>query len=625
SRTTSEVNYKFIRYSGKERDVTGLYYYGVRYYQPWIGRWINPDPGGTVDGQNLYCMVGNNPSTDVDQTGLAKKKRSKDEQGLPESKIARMSGPTASASSGPAPGNQDLGPLSLDIPESSTFGPSTSASSGEQGRREDLLKLLRSPIPAPPPLSEEEKAIRMKSPLLYDLLHASGSSGASGLWTSATQGRDAANQMREITELLPARTGQPNTPIDRSISSLGRESRGYVDEWAKGLSSGRCLVLPRTGGWCTPSVALTAQEQAEEPFRATEETFLHGTAAVVETLAAMIRVHVATDELVDIAPVPPGTGNTVVYGNSMLKEFEDAFSPNSLPPVRPDLENEIEGAMSKLCLDAFEHAGIEGVISTDLSEQDIDYDFADRAKGYAFAVYATERAAYIIPGVVNLNVGLSDMPWYKGRGPLFRRMKVKEKQTGKEVTRSVYLKPKTDGQIKEFIKWVNTRLEENGHLPLHAVLEKRFKDFCGRDTTAEDFPPHHKYEPACNREMPALAGVMGTHAETILYNRLLTEIFKDYHGADLEKKEHLANKLFLKYIGVFTMQLLNAKKRVESGIVPFPLFAPCIGCKTMMGPGGMAFQYARIAKSFAENQKDILSVPFDQRNDYLKGKYGFLR
>nr|WP_255701972.1 RHS repeat-associated core domain-containing protein [Bordetella sp. LUAb4] len=70
SRSNSEAKYKYIRYSGKERDATGLYYYGLRYYQPWIGRWVNPDPAGTVDGQNLYCMVRNNPVTSQDRTGM---------------------------------------------------------------------------------------------------------------------------------------------------------------------------------------------------------------------------------------------------------------------------------------------------------------------------------------------------------------------------------------------------------------------------------------------------------------------------------------------------------------------------------------------------------------------------
>ncbi|MGV8888216.1 MAG: RHS repeat domain-containing protein [Pseudomonas sp.] len=64
-----EVSYKVIRYSGKERDATGLYYYGLRYYVPWLQRWLNPDPKGFVDGPNLYQMVVNSPMTYVDSDG----------------------------------------------------------------------------------------------------------------------------------------------------------------------------------------------------------------------------------------------------------------------------------------------------------------------------------------------------------------------------------------------------------------------------------------------------------------------------------------------------------------------------------------------------------------------------
>ncbi|MGL6242920.1 RHS repeat-associated core domain-containing protein, partial [Pseudomonas sp.] len=64
-----DVDYKTFRYSGKERDATGLYYYGLRYYVPWLFRWLNPDPKGFIDGPNLYQMVGNNPMTYVDSDG----------------------------------------------------------------------------------------------------------------------------------------------------------------------------------------------------------------------------------------------------------------------------------------------------------------------------------------------------------------------------------------------------------------------------------------------------------------------------------------------------------------------------------------------------------------------------
>ncbi|WP_309491402.1 RHS repeat-associated core domain-containing protein [Trinickia mobilis] len=70
ARSESEAKYKTVRYSGKERDGTGLYYYGYRYYAPWLGRWLNPDPAGSVDGLNLFRMVRNNPLRFKDNAGL---------------------------------------------------------------------------------------------------------------------------------------------------------------------------------------------------------------------------------------------------------------------------------------------------------------------------------------------------------------------------------------------------------------------------------------------------------------------------------------------------------------------------------------------------------------------------
>ncbi|MDQ3204344.1 MAG: RHS repeat-associated core domain-containing protein, partial [Pseudomonadota bacterium] len=65
-----EARYKTIRYSGKERDASGLYYYDFRYYAPWMMRWICPDPAGPIDGLNLYAMVQNNPMRYRDLNGL---------------------------------------------------------------------------------------------------------------------------------------------------------------------------------------------------------------------------------------------------------------------------------------------------------------------------------------------------------------------------------------------------------------------------------------------------------------------------------------------------------------------------------------------------------------------------
>lgn len=69
ARNTVEARYRTVRYSGRERDATGLYYYGLRYYAPWLLRWVSADPGGEVDGLNLYAMVGNNPVNLIDVDG----------------------------------------------------------------------------------------------------------------------------------------------------------------------------------------------------------------------------------------------------------------------------------------------------------------------------------------------------------------------------------------------------------------------------------------------------------------------------------------------------------------------------------------------------------------------------
>lgn len=68
---SSELSYRTLRYSGKERDATGLYYYGLRYYMPWLQRWLNTDPAGVIDGLNLYSMVRNNPVRYADALGLS--------------------------------------------------------------------------------------------------------------------------------------------------------------------------------------------------------------------------------------------------------------------------------------------------------------------------------------------------------------------------------------------------------------------------------------------------------------------------------------------------------------------------------------------------------------------------
>ncbi|MFT5876157.1 MAG: RHS repeat-associated protein [Clostridium sp.] len=70
AKSGTDLSLKRYRFTNKERDdETGLYYFGVRYYAAWLGRWTSSDPGGFVDGLNLYVYVRNNPVMLVDAEG----------------------------------------------------------------------------------------------------------------------------------------------------------------------------------------------------------------------------------------------------------------------------------------------------------------------------------------------------------------------------------------------------------------------------------------------------------------------------------------------------------------------------------------------------------------------------
>lgn len=61
---------KRYRYTGMERDEeSGLEYHSARYYLPWLGRWVSVDPGGLVDGTNLFLYSRGNPVVSRDLSG----------------------------------------------------------------------------------------------------------------------------------------------------------------------------------------------------------------------------------------------------------------------------------------------------------------------------------------------------------------------------------------------------------------------------------------------------------------------------------------------------------------------------------------------------------------------------
>jgi RHS repeat-associated protein len=71
--TTGTPSGNTFRFTGREHDGTGLYYYRARYYDPTRSRFISEDPIGLAGGDlNLFARVGNNPLNWIDPLGLAR-------------------------------------------------------------------------------------------------------------------------------------------------------------------------------------------------------------------------------------------------------------------------------------------------------------------------------------------------------------------------------------------------------------------------------------------------------------------------------------------------------------------------------------------------------------------------
>jgi RHS repeat-associated protein len=68
--TVAGSSWERMRYTGREQDPHGFYYYRGRYYDPVRSRFLSDDPIGFAGGDpNLYAYVGNDPLNFVDPTG----------------------------------------------------------------------------------------------------------------------------------------------------------------------------------------------------------------------------------------------------------------------------------------------------------------------------------------------------------------------------------------------------------------------------------------------------------------------------------------------------------------------------------------------------------------------------
>lgn len=72
---TGSASTNSYKYTGREDDGTGLYYYRARYYQPRLQRFIAEDPIGLLGGDaNLYAYVKNSPTMFLDSLGLVQQR-----------------------------------------------------------------------------------------------------------------------------------------------------------------------------------------------------------------------------------------------------------------------------------------------------------------------------------------------------------------------------------------------------------------------------------------------------------------------------------------------------------------------------------------------------------------------
>lgn len=69
-RETSSTNPSNPWRFASKRSEEGLFFFGLRFYDPELGRWLTPDPSGFTDGPNLYAYVLNNPTNRLDVFGL---------------------------------------------------------------------------------------------------------------------------------------------------------------------------------------------------------------------------------------------------------------------------------------------------------------------------------------------------------------------------------------------------------------------------------------------------------------------------------------------------------------------------------------------------------------------------
>jgi len=69
STASNAYDWRYLHQGGRYEWVTGLYHERARDRTPTLGRWLQNDPAGDVNGLNLYVMEGNQPTGRTDPSG----------------------------------------------------------------------------------------------------------------------------------------------------------------------------------------------------------------------------------------------------------------------------------------------------------------------------------------------------------------------------------------------------------------------------------------------------------------------------------------------------------------------------------------------------------------------------
>jgi RHS repeat-associated protein len=72
SLTTDGYDWLYRHQGGRLETATGTYHFRNRDYDPTLGRWLQEDPAGYVDGPNFYTYLGESPLAAVDPLGLSR-------------------------------------------------------------------------------------------------------------------------------------------------------------------------------------------------------------------------------------------------------------------------------------------------------------------------------------------------------------------------------------------------------------------------------------------------------------------------------------------------------------------------------------------------------------------------